>query len=106
MSIENSRNTQESIIIDGIYDNLICEIILNEMEIKVPKFTNKGNNKRFKNRKPYWNDKLKELWNIMGGEKIILLVTKVKNPSGLLSDGNTHKKENRLIKLLTCRTGI
>ena len=38
--IEHSRNTQESII-DGIYDNLICEIILNEMEIKVPKFTNK-----------------------------------------------------------------
>ena len=42
--IENSRNTQESI--DGIYNNL-CEIILNEMEMKIPKFTNKGNNKRF-----------------------------------------------------------
>ena len=37
------------------YDNL-CEITLNEMETKVPKFTNKGNNKRFKNRKTYWND--------------------------------------------------
>ena len=61
--IENSRNTQASI--DGIYDNL-CEIILNEMETKIPKFTNKRNNKRFKNRKPYWNDQLRELWNIMG----------------------------------------
>ena len=36
------------------------------METKIPKFSNKGNNKRFKNRKPYWNDQLRELWNIMG----------------------------------------
>ena len=36
------------------------------MEIKIPKFTDKGNNKRFKNRKPYWNGQLRELWNIMG----------------------------------------
>ena len=46
--IENSINTQESI--DGPSDNL-CETILNEMEAKITKFSNKGKNKRLKNRK-------------------------------------------------------
>ena len=50
------------------------------MEIKVPKFTNKGNNKRFKNRKPYWNDKLKELWNIMRGGENNFISYKGKKP--------------------------
>ena len=100
--IENSRNTQESI--DGIYDNL-CEIILNEMEIKIPKFTNKGNNKRFNNRKPYWNDQLTDLWNIKGEKRIISLATKVIRTSNLLSDGNIPKQENRLVKLSNVPNG-
>ena len=32
------------------------------MEIKIPKFTNNGHNKRFENRKQYWNAELRELY--------------------------------------------
>ena len=62
-SIENTRENQTRI--DDIYHNL-CSIIKTEMEAKIPKYnTAKQSNKRYKPRKPFWNDELQRLWNKM-----------------------------------------
>ena len=62
-NIETTRETQKCI--DNIYDNL-CTVIKNEMETMIPKYglTTKTN-KRRKPRKPFWNDDLQSLWNVM-----------------------------------------
>ncbi|VDI60355.1 Hypothetical predicted protein [Mytilus galloprovincialis] len=61
-TIERCRETQDNV--DKIYDNL-CTVILTEMNEKIPKTGYDRANKRLKNRKPYWNDNLTNLWNDM-----------------------------------------
>lgn len=61
--IEISREPQTEI--DIIYDRL-CEIIIHEMSAKIPKYNSTSRTaKRFKSKKPFWNDHLQSLWNIM-----------------------------------------
>ncbi|VDI35540.1 Hypothetical predicted protein [Mytilus galloprovincialis] len=61
-NIERCRETQDNI--DKIYNEL-CEIIFSEMNDKIPKFEDNSSKKRYKHRKPYWNDNLMSLWNKM-----------------------------------------
>lgn len=58
--IEQCRETQENI--DKIYENLCTEII-SEMDDRIPKYCFDNSKNRHKNKKPYWNDCLTELWN-------------------------------------------
>ncbi|VDI05654.1 Hypothetical predicted protein [Mytilus galloprovincialis] len=60
--IKRCRETQDNV--DKIYDNL-CTEILTEMNKNIPKAGYDGANKRLKNRKPYLNDNLTNLWNDM-----------------------------------------
>ena len=61
--IEVARETQGEI--DSIYDNL-CQAITDERFLTIPKIdSTKKTNKRFRHNKPYWNDDLYALWNIM-----------------------------------------
>ncbi len=57
MIIENQQN------VDDCYDKLIA-VIFSEMDRYLPKLYgyNKGSSKRFKVKKPYWNNHLKALW--------------------------------------------
>ena len=61
--IERCRDCQEDI--DSIYTNL-CKSIVSEMNRKLPKHeVNSGSAKRYRKKKPYWNDSLTDLWNYM-----------------------------------------
>ncbi|XP_053381944.1 uncharacterized protein LOC128549356 [Mercenaria mercenaria] len=58
--IECCRDSQSDI--DGIYSDL-CESIIAEMDMKLPKYQAPSTNKRHKIKKPYWNYTLSDLWN-------------------------------------------
>ena len=61
--IDSARETQGEV--DSVYENL-CKVITTEKENSIPIFdTSKGSRKRFKSTEPFWNDELKNLWNIM-----------------------------------------
>ncbi|WAQ95035.1 hypothetical protein MAR_007506 [Mya arenaria] len=61
--IERCRETQGEI--DDIYDYL-CEVILKEMSDNIPKARiSRRTQKRRKHTKPFWNDELQSLWNIL-----------------------------------------
>ncbi len=77
-SSENSRNVLLKLIADqelaiesqnnvNRYYNELVECIFNEMNTYLPKIYGCGskNQKRFKVKKPYWNENLKQLWSIM-----------------------------------------
>ncbi|XP_060587764.1 uncharacterized protein LOC132743245 [Ruditapes philippinarum] len=68
-SIESSRETQTQVNI--IYEKL-CSCIRTEMNNSVPKFSDsKPVRKRYKNKKPLWNDRLTELWSdLSANEKL------------------------------------
>ena len=60
---ESARETQGEV--DSIYENLY-NAITTEMENSIPVFdTSKVSRKCFKSIKPFWNNELKNLWNIM-----------------------------------------
>ncbi|VDI48001.1 Hypothetical predicted protein, partial [Mytilus galloprovincialis] len=77
--IEHSRETQENV--DKIYDNL-CNLIIAEMDDKIPKTSSNKSNRRHKHTKPYWNDTLKDLWNAM----------RMREKDFLACTGNRHRK--------------
>ncbi|WAR23590.1 hypothetical protein MAR_037259, partial [Mya arenaria] len=61
--IERCRETQNEI--DDIYEYL-CEVILKEMSDNIPKsHTSRRTQKRQNHTKPFWNDELQSLWNIL-----------------------------------------
>ena len=61
--IEFARETQGEI--DAIYENL-CDVIVSEMNTSIPVFdSSKKSRKRFKSTKPFWNNELRDLWNVM-----------------------------------------
>ncbi|CAC5360994.1 unnamed protein product [Mytilus coruscus] len=61
--IERIRETQENI--DMIYSDL-CNVIVAEMDEKIPKAISSASKKRFRHKKkPYWNDTLATAWNKM-----------------------------------------
>ena len=60
--IEQCREKQENI--DNIYGNL-CNVIISEMNDRIPKYCFNNSKKRLRNKKPYWNDNLTNLWNNM-----------------------------------------
>ncbi len=56
---ELCRETQSNV--DIVYNKLVT-CIFNEMDRCLPKYTGMKSNKRYKVKKPYWNDELKSLW--------------------------------------------
>ena len=60
--IERSRETQDNV--DIIYDNL-CNVIIAEMDDKIPRVDSDKSRRRYKHNKPYWNNELSVLWNAM-----------------------------------------
>ena len=51
--------------LDDLYD-AFCKSLFSELDSIVGiKFISKGSRKRFKNKKPYWNENLRSLWNEM-----------------------------------------
>lgn len=60
--IESCRETQCDM--DIIYSSL-CEAITDEMNRKLPKYESRSTNKRYKTRKPYWNDTLSDQWELL-----------------------------------------
>ncbi|CAC5400976.1 unnamed protein product [Mytilus coruscus] len=61
--IERTRETQANI--DEIYSKL-CDVITDEMNNKIPRFSTSTNTRKcLKMNKPFWNDKLRILWNDM-----------------------------------------
>ena len=70
-AIELCRETQNEI--DNLYSNLTHKII-NEMESAVPKYNpSPQTNKRFKSKKPFWNDNLQLKWEILREKEKLFL---------------------------------
>ncbi len=68
--VELCRESQSHV--DHLYENLI-KCIFDEMDRQLPKFTGIKSSKRYKIKKPYWNDELKRLWsNMCQCEKVYL----------------------------------
>ena len=61
--IQSARETQTEM--DSVYENL-CSIIKTELHNTVPLLgATRLTNKRLRSRKPFWDDNLQRLWDIM-----------------------------------------
>lgn len=61
--IELAREDQDTL--DLIYEDL-CDTIKTEMASRIPMFgSSKRTSKRWKHKKPYWNNELQDTWNTM-----------------------------------------
>lgn len=77
--IEQSRETQNEI--DAIYEQL-CQFISREMETSIPKYgITKKTNKRLKNKRPYWNEELQSMWNLVRDKENVFLKFRGNNRS-------------------------
>ena len=63
---------ENQINVDTLYDKLVT-CIFNEMERQLPKYTGVKSRKKYKIKKPYWNDELKGLWSDMCNKEKIFL---------------------------------
>ena len=88
VNIESNRETQSDV--DTCYESLV-KVILQEMKNKLPVFNNDKNKKRFKNKKPFWNNELDVMWRNMHDKEI--LYRRYKGTQRQKNVLHTHYKE-------------
>ncbi len=89
--LELCRENQS--MVDQLYENLV-KCIFNEMERQLPKYTGVKSNKKFKVKKPYWTDELKNLWSDMCYKEKVYLAHR----------GSNHVKQHLRHVFLTAST--
>lgn len=85
--IELCRETQKDI--NDIYEHF-CDIVISEMTESIPNYDwSTKSKKKLRIHKPYWNDELTELWNIMRSHEKQFLKCNVKDRPKSVNYGKT-----------------
>ena len=103
-AIELCRETQNEM--DNLYSNL-THMIINEMESAVPKYNpSPQTNKRFKSKKPFWNDNLQLKWGILREKEKLFLNCRGKKICEPVRDKSTIVPETPLINFCVNRNAL